>query len=266
MNYSYWAVIHDPRTRRSYGSTYSVTTRLLITYYYILVPWTTISSLRSCTTWHAIHIMCPASVLGSLWDFLDRNFTCHFESHHYSLHCPFFQSISDLTWYRAHVGHPLSQPTTSRRCQTYISDTDYLALSIVSHHYIAMIPDCVSRETFSRRSYMERCTWVDQPGALFTCKICSCLLTNEHDLLLTCGYGWCTLLFRNLPGFDILRGNFVLLKVSTILLEVSRVSTIETCELTSGLGPSVGFVSPLWTCLSVPSSPGMLSHIWLRLG
>ena len=81
------------------------------------------------------------------------------------------------------------QPTTSQCCQAYIANADYPTFTIISHLYIAMVPDYVNREALSRQSYMERCTGVNNPGALFTCKICTCLLTNEYDILFTCGYG-----------------------------------------------------------------------------
>ena len=98
-------------------------------------------------------------------------------------------------------------------------------------------------------------------GPSCACKIYALLLTNEHGLRFTCA-----LLLRNLSRFNILWGTFVHLKVLTILLEVSRPSAVETCELTCRIGPGLGFVPPLWTSLSVPSSVGMLRHIWLRLG
>ena len=187
------------------------------------------------------------------------------KSYHYKLRCPFFQSYQIQPDIKRVSDILQDQSTTSWRRQTYISNTDYLALFVVSHHYRAMIPSYVSREALSRWSYMERHTRVDHPGALFTCKICACLLTNEQDLLLTCSNSRCALFLRNIAGFDILWGTFVLLNVSTIFLEMFEFSTIKACKLTSGLGPGLGFVRSLWTSLSVPSSTGMLSHIWLWL-
>ena len=39
-----------------------------------------------------------------------------------------------------------NHPITYRRCQTDISDADYLALALISHLYIAMVPCCLGRE------------------------------------------------------------------------------------------------------------------------
>ena len=89
------------------------------------------------------------------------------------------------SWYQIqpdirHVSDILQdQSTTTWHRQAYISNTDYLALSIISHLYIDTIPGCVSREALSWRSYMEICTGVDHPGTLFTCRMHACSQMNK---------------------------------------------------------------------------------------
>ena len=64
--------------------------------------------LLTCTLGHASYTVCPLSVLGSLWGFHDRTYTCHFESYHCILHRPIYQSISDSILYRGHAELPMS--------------------------------------------------------------------------------------------------------------------------------------------------------------
>ena len=205
----------------------------------------------ACTLGHASYTMCLVSTITS---------TCHFENYHYSLCCPSFKSISDSTWYRAHVGHPSgsinNQSTSSDiHFQRWLSCILHCVPSLHNHDPRL----CKSRSTLSmklygkmHRSQSPRCTLHLQN---------LCLLAHKWiRSLFTCNNSWCTLLLINLYGFDILWGTFV-------LLEVSWFSTIKACtKLTSGLGFGMRFFSPLWISLSVPPFAGMLSHIWLWLG
>ena len=159
------------------------------------------------------------------------------------------------------------QSTHCRRRQADTSDSSYLALSTITHLYIAMIPSYVSREILSQRSNMEGCAGVDHPRAIFTCKICTCLFTNEQKFLIARRNGRSVLVIRNFPGFDIISDTLVFLQVSAVLLEMSRFSAIKAHRLTSGLRSGVGFVRSLRTSSSpVSSSVHVLSQIRLRLG
>ena len=81
--------------------------------------------------------------------------------------------------------------------------------------------DCIRWKTFSQGSFMQRCTRVYHPSALFFCMVYTCLLANEEKLFITCSHDWNVLFFRYFSGFDIVRHTF--LKVSTVPLEFVRV-------------------------------------------
>ena len=125
--------------------------------------------------------------------------------------------------------------------------------------------DCIRWKTFSQGSFMQRCTRVYHPSALFFCMVYTCLLANEEKLFFTCSHDWNVLFFRNLSGFDIVWCIFIFLKVSTIPLEVSGFSTVKACELSPCVGSGMWLVPLLWTSLLAPSSARLLCHICLQL-